>query len=196
MRLVNRIAVIGLAFALVSGSPASAAEVIVRMSGNTFIPDFVSIKQGDTVTWNSEEGLHTTTGDHPLNYWDAEVPFEESFSFVFTAAGRFPYHCDIHPSMVGTVVVKLRVAPKSGPVGTSFVVRLATEEPTSPFVFDVHKKDPGGGFQVWMTGLTSKSAEFDSAGMPTGSYKFQSRVRNTSTGGVSDWSLPTSIRVT
>jgi plastocyanin len=28
------------------------------------------------------------------------------FSFAFQTAGTFPYHCTIHPGMVGTVVVR------------------------------------------------------------------------------------------
>jgi plastocyanin len=28
------------------------------------------------------------------------------FSFTFTRAGTFSYHCAIHPGMVGTVVVR------------------------------------------------------------------------------------------
>jgi plastocyanin len=28
------------------------------------------------------------------------------FSMTFTVAGSFPYHCSIHPGMVGTVTVQ------------------------------------------------------------------------------------------
>jgi hypothetical protein len=84
------------------------------------------------------------TGDHPLNYWDSPTIFSgRSFSFVFTAAGLFPYHCDFHPAMHGRVSVKLKVAPRSGAVGTIFVIKLATEDARPPFVFDVQKRDPG-----------------------------------------------------
>jgi plastocyanin len=197
-RLARRAAPLGIVLALVFQSPASATEVFVGIFNNVFEPESVAIKQGDTVTWqNFGTSTHTTSGDHPLNYWHSGVLSNgESFSVVFTAAGTFPYHCDLHSGMDGTVKVRLRVAPRSGPVGTIFFIKLATENPMSPFVFDVQKRDPGGVFVDWRTGVTSKSVAFDSAGMPTGTYQFRSRVRNTSTGGVSDWSRPASIQVT
>lgn len=197
VRLARRATPLGLLLALVLQSSASAAEVTVVIDNFFFSPESVTIRQGDTVTWNNEGGTHTTTGDHPLNYWQSGTMSNgESFSFQFTAAGAFPYHCDFHGGMDGTVSVKLRAAPRSGPVGTTFVIKLATENATSPFVFDVQRKDPGGVFQNWRMGLSSRNTEFDSTGMPSGTYQFRSRVRNTSTDGVSDWSLPVSILVT
>ena len=29
----------------------------------------------------------------------------ETFTFTFTTAGVYPYHCTIHPTMVGTITV-------------------------------------------------------------------------------------------
>jgi plastocyanin len=196
-RLVRRAAPLGLLLAVVLQSSASAAEVFVVMDNFFFDPESITIRQGDTVTWNNEGGTHTTTGNHPLNYWDSDtVSNGESFSFVFTAAGLFPYHCDFHGGMDGAVSVKLKVNPRSGPVGTTFVIKMATENAAPPLVFDVQRKVPGGVFENWRMGLSSKSTPFDSTGMPTGTYQFRSRVRNTSTGGVSDWSRPASIQVT
>ena len=28
------------------------------------------------------------------------------FNFTFTSAGRFTYHCQLHPNMIGTIVVQ------------------------------------------------------------------------------------------
>jgi plastocyanin len=66
----------------------------------------VSVAVGATVTWmNSDSIAHTSTSD--TNGWNSGVVAPGGqFSFTFQTAGTFPYHCAIHPGMVGTVVVR------------------------------------------------------------------------------------------
>lgn len=84
---------------------ASAAGALVRMqAGPVFVPSAVSIKVGEAVTWrNDDPQTHTTTSDAPL--WDQTRAPGQIFSRTFTATGTFPYHCNIHPAMTGTVTV-------------------------------------------------------------------------------------------
>jgi len=84
---------------------ASAAGALVRMqAGPTFVPPGVIIKVGEAVTWrNDDTQTHTTTSDAPL--WDQSRAPGQIFSRTFTATGSFPYHCNIHPAMTGTVTV-------------------------------------------------------------------------------------------
>ncbi len=83
----------------------SAAGALVRMqAGPAFVPNAVSIKVGEAVTWrNDDTQTHTTTSDAPL--WDQTRAPGQIFSRTFTATGTFPYHCNIHPGMTGTVTV-------------------------------------------------------------------------------------------
>jgi hypothetical protein len=46
---------------------------------------------------------HTVTADGGT--FDHPMPPNATFSFTFPKAGSFAYHCRIHPSMKGTVVV-------------------------------------------------------------------------------------------
>ena len=70
----------------------------------TFTPGTVSIKVGESVTWQNFSGTkHTTTSDQ--FDWDQTVDNGQSFTRTFTTAGSFPYHCNIHAGMKGTVVV-------------------------------------------------------------------------------------------
>ena len=61
---------------------------------------------GTTVTWmNTDSISHTSTSD--VSGWNSGVVAPGGqFSFAFQTAGTFPYHCTIHPGMVGTVVVR------------------------------------------------------------------------------------------
>jgi plastocyanin len=61
---------------------------------------------GTTVTWrNTDSTSHTSTSN--AAGWNSGIiaPGGE-FSFSFQSAGTFPYHCQIHPGMVGTVTVR------------------------------------------------------------------------------------------
>jgi len=81
------------------------AEVEVKIASFAFDPSSVTVKQGATVKWTNEDSAsHTITADD--GSWDSgSLGKGKSFSQVFTQAGTFTYHCTIHPTMKGTVVV-------------------------------------------------------------------------------------------
>ena len=70
-----------------------------------FEPADAAIQPGDTIVWVNEGNTpHTVTSDDGL--FDSEVLNPgESFMFTFPEAGTFSYHCEIHPSMTGSVSV-------------------------------------------------------------------------------------------
>ncbi|KAL1917354.1 uncharacterized protein VTP21DRAFT_5010 [Calcarisporiella thermophila] len=76
------------------------------MDGYQFVPQHVTINSGDTVRWaNNDDAEHTATSDGPG--WDSGVLSPGmSFTRVLTTPGEFTYHCALHPSMTGTVVVQ------------------------------------------------------------------------------------------
>jgi len=82
--------------------PAGASTLGTR----AFAPDQVEIAVGGTVTWtNSDSVAHTSTSDQ--GSWDSGVVAPGGqFSSTYTTAGTFPYHCAIHPGMVGTITVR------------------------------------------------------------------------------------------
>jgi plastocyanin len=56
------------------------------------------------VTWTNKDGVeHAVTANEGA--FDHSLPADATFSFTFTKAGTFAYHCTIHPSMVETIVV-------------------------------------------------------------------------------------------
>jgi plastocyanin len=70
------------------------------------MPDELSVTVGTTVTWmNTDSVVHTSTSD-AAGWNSGTVAPGAQFSVAFQTAGTFPYHCSIHPGMVGTVVVR------------------------------------------------------------------------------------------
>jgi plastocyanin len=80
-----------------------------------FEPADAVVNPGDTITWVNEGNQpHTVTADD--GRFDSEVlnP-EDSFSVTFQEAGIVGYHCEIHPSMTGSVTVGGGAAPVEQP---------------------------------------------------------------------------------
>ena len=76
------------------------------MTNRSYDPDTVTVKMGDTVTWvNRDSPQHDVVADN--GEFKSEL-FDTggTFSFTFTQPGTYPYHCSIHPGMVGTVTVQ------------------------------------------------------------------------------------------
>ena len=88
--------------------PATAVSVVSgarTLGNNAYAPNPVTISAGGTVTWTNMDSIpHTATSDSGV--FNGALPAGGQFSFTFPNKGSFPYHCTIHPGMVGTVVVQ------------------------------------------------------------------------------------------
>lgn len=91
--------------ALEPRSQALAARVRVRIVDNRFRPRSITIPRGTVVRWVNRGGNnHTVTSDTGL--WDSGILLTgDAFRRRFRRRGTFEYHCEIHPSMTGTVTV-------------------------------------------------------------------------------------------
>jgi plastocyanin len=172
----------------------------VSMVDNDFVPATITIGLGDTVLWkNNGNNPHTATGNAPLNLWNStRLDDDETFSRVFGVAGTYPYFCDFHDGfgMVGNVRARIKTYVTSGAAGTRFALNIATATATSPFVYDVQLKVPGGAFTSFKVGTVAKKVYFNSTGRAAGVYQFRARLRNTGSGAFSGWSPVQSITVT
>ncbi len=78
----------------------------VRISDFAFAPRDLRVKRGATVRWvNQDQEPHTVTSDAGA-FGSRGLDAGEGYAFTFEKAGRFPYHCSLHPTMTGTVVVE------------------------------------------------------------------------------------------
>lgn len=107
----------------VANPPQSLKETIVEGASLPTNPMFFDPSQGraslgvdNKVIWENHDATpHTVTSDNdyedPLsgkfNSMDTIglVPPGKTFEFVFTEEGEYPYHCEPHPWMTGTVKI-------------------------------------------------------------------------------------------
>jgi plastocyanin len=84
----------------------------VTIKNFAFDPPIITVKSGTTVTWTNEDAAaHQVASDPHPTHTDLpgliSDPFAQgqTYSFTFTKVGTFGYHCHIHPSMTGKVIV-------------------------------------------------------------------------------------------
>ena len=84
-------------------------SIVGNSGSNSYNPNPIEIKVGDTVTWiNNDSSPHTVTSSSSskdINFDSDVLRKDETFSFTFDREGEYPYFCTLHPSMVGTIVV-------------------------------------------------------------------------------------------
>ena len=80
-------------------------KIVGIKHSNSFSPNPIDVKVGDTVTWTNDhrEGHTVTSTSSEFNSGDIQPG--QSFSHTFDKTGSFDYYCIIHPSMVGKVSV-------------------------------------------------------------------------------------------
>ncbi len=84
--------------------PVSANSV--DLASFAFSPGTITVKVGTTVTWTNKDGTtHTVTSDTGA-FDSGNLAANGKYSYTFSAAGTYPYHCTIHPYMKGTVIVQ------------------------------------------------------------------------------------------
>jgi plastocyanin len=86
--------------------PSSGSTADVAIANFSFSPDTLTVKVGTTVTWTNQDSVeHTVTSDTGL-FDSGALAQGKTFSYTFTAAGTYPYHCTPHHAkMAGSVVV-------------------------------------------------------------------------------------------
>jgi plastocyanin len=91
-----------------SGSSVSASIVAgsTTLTTTAYSPNPITVAVGGTVTWiNNDVVAHTSTANGGA--WNSgSIAPGGRFPMTFPTAGSFPYHCAIHPGMIGTVTVQ------------------------------------------------------------------------------------------
>jgi plastocyanin len=86
-------------------SPSSNAPA-VSIANFSFSPATLTVSVGTKVTWtNNDSVTHTVTAVQGA-FDSNDLSPGNSFSFTFTKAGTYAYHCKIHATMMATIIVK------------------------------------------------------------------------------------------
>lgn len=72
----------------------------------SFVPDTLTVKVGDTVTWINDESVsHNAVADDES--WGTDTFGQGGTgSITFDSPGTNPYWCTLHASMRGTIIVE------------------------------------------------------------------------------------------
>lgn len=88
-----------------SGSSTQGANE-VWIQNMAFGPATLTVAVNTTVKWTNKDGVaHTVTSNNAL-FDSGNINSGATFSHQFITAGTYSYHCAIHPSMTGTILVQ------------------------------------------------------------------------------------------
>lgn len=98
-----------IAFLASFGASAQTTHMVDWFMGVPSSETNITIEQGDTVTWTWEDAMPhtvTSTGGTATFNSGTKTGIGQNFSHTFNAEGATTYHCNIHPSMQGTITVQ------------------------------------------------------------------------------------------
>jgi plastocyanin len=88
-----------------SGSSSSASGV--KIANFAFSPATLTVSGGAHVSVaNDDSTAHTVTADDGHSFDTGSIDAGSSATVTAPKAGRYAYHCSIHPFMHGTLVVR------------------------------------------------------------------------------------------
>ncbi|WP_052374129.1 plastocyanin/azurin family copper-binding protein [Methanobacterium sp. SMA-27] len=94
-----------LTIGIVAVSGCTSQSSTVTIQNMAFNPSTVHITGSTTIIWINKDNIeHEVVSDTGLFDSGVLAP-GESFNYTFNQAGDYAYHCAIHPSMVGIIVV-------------------------------------------------------------------------------------------
>jgi plastocyanin len=72
-----------------------------------FTPSNMTVKVGQSIEWDWQDPnvAHTVTSDDNTSFDSCLQNKGYKFVVTFNQAGKIPYHCTIHPLMIGTITV-------------------------------------------------------------------------------------------
>lgn len=84
------------------------AKLAIEAKNFAFLPATLTVKAGEKITYtNRDNAKHSVTSTDGTSFDTGLMGEDESTSFTApTKAGTYTFHCSLHPSMKGTLVVQ------------------------------------------------------------------------------------------
>jgi plastocyanin len=106
-----------------TAEPVEPEVVIVKIEELLFVPEEVKVKAGTTIRWMNEDPVpHDVTsgtsitgrearGKKKVKFHDGKFqsdlfPQGKTFEVTLTEKGDYPYYCNVHPFMVGKIMLE------------------------------------------------------------------------------------------
>jgi plastocyanin len=87
-------------------TPNAVTSKNITIANFQFSPASVEIAAGGSVHRTNNDSVPHQVAADDGSFQSSPLQPGSSFSHTFTQAGTYSYHCAIHPSMKGTIVVK------------------------------------------------------------------------------------------
>jgi plastocyanin len=85
----------------------SGSVTKVDIKDNSFKPSTLTVPPGATVEWHNQDVVqHSVTSDIQGLFDSGALNPGKRFTSKFDTPGSYSYHCNIHPEMRGTIIVK------------------------------------------------------------------------------------------
>lgn len=78
----------------------------VSISNFAFTPSTLTVSAGTTVRFTNNDSVTHDIVANNNSFNSGHLAPGSSFTHTFTQAGTYQYHCSIHPTMRGTIVVQ------------------------------------------------------------------------------------------
>jgi len=90
--------------AITTATTAQSKTYNIDIKNFAFNPASLTINKGDTIIWtNDDSATHQLAG---IEINSPKLANKQTYSVTLDAAGNYNYHCSIHPTMKGTIIVK------------------------------------------------------------------------------------------
>lgn len=88
------------------GTADVTINIVANNGANSYTPSNATITAGQRVAWhNSDAATHTATADNGSFNTGNLAPGATSAAVQVNNPGTFGYHCNLHPSMIDTLIV-------------------------------------------------------------------------------------------
>lgn len=170
--------------------PVQAATITVVVENLAFQGGPRVVAQGTTVTWQFNQGPHTTTSSQ--GFWGSPISYSgDVFTRKFNQAGTFEYFCDIHGhhQMHSSIAVRLRTAALPG----GKRIRWSSAA-LAGVNYDVQFRRAGATkWRTFRSSTTALTGDFKPA--RKGRFQFRALTRNLDNNQVSGWSPTKRVRI-
>ena len=123
----------------------------VKISNFSFQPASITVPAGGTVVWTNEDSVPHTITANDGSFDSGSIGGGSQYEHTFSQPGTYRYHCAIHPSMTGEVIVS--EAKSDSPSLQKVGLELVADNLVAPMEFVSGGDGTGRMFIVEQTGV-------------------------------------------